>query len=391
LRGEHQLGRLLLNLTNLLVVDQYAGHTVSEQVLSGIKRATDDGVISNAQADRLLPYLVADKNAGAFFRDGGEGHLPAHSDTETPRFVRGFHDILITIGVIVVLSGLWGVASVFAVFPAIIVLAEILVRRQRLALPAVTLTVAMAIAVGGLNEFIYNHFVASLSRESIQVFLMLFLMPPFMAIFYWRYRVPLALAGLFLAGALLALVGIFIAVEQVTGSADVLTEYRLLSLMIFLIAALSLFALAMRYDLSDRYRVTRRSDIAFWLHLATAPALLYALLAFVFIRSGGSLFLEEGNGLYSSAALVVCVVVLLMLIGIIIDRRAFVTSGLVSLIATVVAVLRQGEISGGNATFAALFAVGVFVLVIGIGWSSLRRVIVAQLPSGLQEKLPPVI
>lgn len=381
----------MLNLTNLLVVDQYAGHTVSEQVLSGIKRATDDGVISNAQADRLLPYLVADKNAGAFFRDGGEGHLPAHSDTETPRFVRGFHDILITIGVVVVLLGLGGIGSVFALFPAIIVLAEILVRRQRLALPAVALTIATAVSIGAVNAALYDYFVSSIPREALQIFLMVLLFPPIMALFYWQYRVPLALAGLFVAAALLALTGIFVVMEQVTGSANVVSDYRLASLMIFLIAALSLFALAMRYDLSDRYRVTRRSDIAFWLHLATAPALLYALLAFVFIRSGGSLFLEEGNGLYSSAALVVCVVVLLMLIGIIIDRRAFVTSGLVSLIATVVAVLRQGEISGGNATFAALFAVGVFVLVIGIGWSSLRRVIVAQLPSGLQEKLPPVI
>ncbi|WP_313616530.1 hypothetical protein [Agrobacterium sp.] len=381
----------MLNLTNLLVVDQYAGHTVSEQVLSGIKRATDDGVISNAQADRLLPYLVADKNAGAFFRDGGEGHLPAHSDTETPRFVRGFHDILITIGVVVVLLGLGGIGSVFALFPAIIVLAEILVRRQRLALPAVALTIATAVSIGAVNAALYDYFVSSIPREALQIFLMVLLFPPIMALFYWRYRVPLALAGLFVVAALLALTGIFVVMEQVTGSANVVSDYRLASLMIFLIAALSLFALAMRYDLSDRYRVTRRSDIAFWLHLATAPALLYALLAFVFIRSGGSLFLEEGNGLYSSAALVVCVVVLLMLIGIIIDRRAFVTSGLVSLIATVVAVLRQGEISGGNATFAALFAVGVFVLVIGIGWSSLRRVIVAQLPSGLQEKLPPVI
>jgi hypothetical protein len=364
---------------------------VYEQVLSGLKQAASDGIISDAQADKLLPYLVAKPDVSTVFRDGGEADSPAHSDTETPRFVRGFHDILITIGVVVVLAGLWGVATVFAVLPAIIVLAEILVRRQRLALPAVTLTVATAIAMGGVNEYVYNAFVANIPGEAVQVFLMVFLLPPVMAIFYWRYRVPLALAGLFVAAALLALTGIFVVMEQITGSADVLVEYRLLSLMIFLIAALSLFALAMRYDLSDRYRVTRRSDIAFWLHLATAPALLYALLAFVFIGAGGSLFSAEESGLYGSAVLVICVVVMLMLIGIIIDRRAFVTSGLVSLIATVVAVLRQGEISGGNAVFVALLAVGVFVLIIGIGWSSLRRIVVAQLPVGLQEKLPPVI
>ncbi len=67
----------------------------------------------------------------------------AWSDTETPRFVRGFHDVLITIGVAVALGGLWGLAALYAVLPAIIVLSEILVRRQRLALLTVSLTIAL--------------------------------------------------------------------------------------------------------------------------------------------------------------------------------------------------------------------------------------------------------
>ncbi|MGO8388971.1 hypothetical protein ACC853_38235, partial [Rhizobium johnstonii] len=38
---------------------------------------------------------------------------------------------------------LWGLAALYAVLPAIIVLSEILVRRHRLALPAVILTIAL--------------------------------------------------------------------------------------------------------------------------------------------------------------------------------------------------------------------------------------------------------
>ena len=63
-------------------------------------------------------------------------------DTETPRFVRGFHDVLITIGIVILLAGIWGVSTVYGALPAILILAEVLVRRQRLALPAVALTVA---------------------------------------------------------------------------------------------------------------------------------------------------------------------------------------------------------------------------------------------------------
>lgn len=364
---------------------------MNDQVVSGLKQATSDGIISDTQADKLLPYLIERQSAGHVFRDGGDADMPAHSDTETPRFVRGFHDILITIGVVVVLSGLWGVATVFAVLPAIVVLAEILVRRQRLALPAVALTIATVVCVGGLNAFIYDDVLAGISRPAAKLFVILLPFIPILGAFYWRYKVPLALSGLFLNCAALALTGIFVLLEQVTGSQDVLLDYRFVSLAIIFAAALSLFALAMRYDLSDRHRVTRRSDIAFWLHLATAPALLYAMLAFIFMKRSGNMFWLSDNALYSSAALVVCVVALLMLIGIIIDRRAFVTSGLVSLIATAAAVLKEGEISGGNAVFVALLAVGIFVLVIGIGWSSLRRVIVRQLPVKLSEKLPPVV
>ena len=46
-----------------------------------------------------------------------------------------------------------------------------------------------------------------------------------------------------------------------------------------LVFAVALFSLAMQFDLADRLRVTRRSDVAFWLHLAAAPALLYAIFA----------------------------------------------------------------------------------------------------------------
>jgi hypothetical protein len=68
--------------------------------------------------------------------------------SEAPRFLRGFHDILITIGIVVLLLGLGTLVNFLVVLPAIIVLAEWFVRRQRLALPAFTLTIMLAVIVG---------------------------------------------------------------------------------------------------------------------------------------------------------------------------------------------------------------------------------------------------
>ncbi len=108
-----------------------------------LDEATREGIIPVQAAERLLPFLI-ERGVRADGQPVEQRAEPtAFSDTETPSFVRGFHDVLITIGIIVALAGLWGIASVFAVLPAIVVLAEILVRRQRPALPAVVLTVAL--------------------------------------------------------------------------------------------------------------------------------------------------------------------------------------------------------------------------------------------------------
>jgi hypothetical protein len=44
---------------------------------------------------------------------------------------------------------------------------------------------------------------------------------------------------------------------------------------------LRVFAAAMSFDLSDRDRMTRRSDCAFWLHLLAAPLIVHSLISLI--------------------------------------------------------------------------------------------------------------
>lgn len=363
--------------------------------MTGLKGALDGavakGLVEPAKRAALEAHLLAALPQLEDHRQLGadERSPPPVVETETPRFIRGFHDVLITLGLTVLLIGVGGLGAIIGLLPVVILLGEILVRRQRLALPAVALTIAMAIWAAVICQLIADDM--GWSGEGYLLLALRFLPFPLMMLaFYARYRIPVALAFVilsFFAVVFLALVGF---VEIGLRSANILTDHPSLVLMMGDGAALGLFAVAMTYDLSDPARQTRRSDIAFWLHLAAAPALLYAGIATLFLVSFGTLSEFGGKMQDISTPGVIGLVAILMLIGVIIDRRAFVTSGLVTLIVTVTTLLRNSAIEMDNVIFLALITVGVIVLTVGIGWQPLRRVVVGLLPPEMKAKLPPL-
>ncbi|WP_455270784.1 hypothetical protein [Rhizobium herbae] len=363
-------------------------------IRDALSSAADEGIITAAQAEKLVPYLLA-ADTGASEKSPAADPVSQADDallaeeSEQPRFVRGFHDILITIGVIVALVGLWGIGSLFAVLPAIVILAEILIRRQRLALPAVALTVALAHWTGMFALLV----VEVAAPEGLDILTnWLMVLPIFaavLAVFYWRYRVPLALATTLLALFLLATDIVLVLLAKVLGSADIIAEHTVLAASVFLISALGIFSAAMSYDIADPARKSRQSDVAFWLHLAAAPALLYAMLSFIFLRNISGEWWGDATS-PSDAVAVLAIVVVFMMIGLVIDRRAFVTSGLVSLGLAIWTILQRGGVDFSDYFSVTVLAVGVVVLMIGIFWQVLRRAIVSVLPAGITSRLHPV-
>ena len=364
---------------------------------TALEGAAGEGIISPDQAIRLLPYLT-ERNIGVgapAIRSGlsqpRETDLANPlEDSEAPRFIRGFHDVLITIGIIVLLAGLWGLTSFLGPLPAIIILAEILVRRQRLALPAVALTIALAQWII-IVSVVYLGPADDGRSLMVDWMVMTLPFPPLFALFYWRYRVPLSLAMLLFSLFALLLAAIFYIIGLATGVPNVVLAYPLLSICILFAGALGTFAVAMYFDLRDPQRVTRRSDVAFWLHLATAPALLYSanLLAFMLeFGNDSAVFTNIQNGSYVQAATIVVIVAIMMLIGLIIDRRAFVAAGLLSLGVAIGTILRQNNAGLDKVSFIVLMIVGLVVLVIGVGWPHLRRATVRLLPLSMQGRLP---
>ena len=359
-----------------------------------LQEARARGIISPDQHDQLLTLQRERYGTGAGRISGGYlAELNQRNDAdddaedsrarEMPRFVRGFHDIIITIGIIAVAGGAVMLFRLFALIPLSLVLAEIFVRRQRLALPAFTLTVTFMIGSFYLARWLLN----DLWPESG-------LTPPLainfvaLSLFYWRYRVPVALACLIVTG-LCVLLGLALTPVISSDSPSSVRSDLLWVGWLSLVFALLSFVIAMRFDMLDLARVTRRSDVAFWLHLVTAPALLFSLLLLIFVSSG----LWEFHGT-ANAVITIVIVVGMMLVGILIDRRAFVTSGLISLgVAVYYMLVHEGGLDErfqATALALSLVVVGLVVLSLGSCWRALRGLIIPSLPLALQAKLPPV-
>ncbi|CCM76610.1 hypothetical protein [Rhizobium mesoamericanum] len=351
-----------------------------------LDEAEREGLIPRQAAERLLPFLIAHGVRVDQLSSEAPPRSAPFSDTETPSFVRGFHDVLITIGIVVALAGLWGIASVYAMLPAILILAEILVRRQRLSLPAVVLTVGLAIwtAVVAARWLEETPSLIPIGGNVALQYTLAF--PVVLGLFYLLYRVPLALALTIMGATLIALQLILRAFGWLSGDPLFELNHPIILSIIAIASAVGLFALAMTFDLRDPLRRTVHSDVAFWLHLGASPALLYSVISLAGL-SGGTLAALQTVSFRTPV--VVVTVVALMLIGLIIDRRAFVTSGLLSLGFALYGIFRIGDGRVDTYIYITLLTVGAIVLIIGTGWMPLRRFVMGRLPAAMREKLPP--
>lgn len=354
------------------------------ELRSILDEAARQGLISSEAGGRLLPFLTERGVSVVKTQKAVAADERAWSDTETPRFVRGFHDVLITIGVIVALVGLWGLAPLYAVPVAIIVLSEILVRRQRLALPAVSLTVALFCWTFLLMSRVFTPWTSEIGADLTQ-FVAGF--PILLCVYYARYRVPLSLALTIMSTLALVLTLLLRLVQWLSGNPAFFVDHLGMLAAVAFVCALGLFATALYFDLGDRLRRTTRSDIAFWLHLGAAPALLYSTVSLLSFGEAGHIF--DLANMSARTPVVVATVAALMLIGLVIDRRAFVTSGLLSLGVAIFSVVRKGNATVDTYIFTTLIVVGAIVLIIGTGWMPLRRLVLRALPPAIANRLPP--
>jgi hypothetical protein len=290
-------------------------------------------------------------------------------DEENLRLVSGFNDIFVVIASALLL------ASVLAVFGseqrlsgilvAVVLswgLAEFFVRIRKMALPAIVLMLAFVGGSGMLvNRALDNLADSHLVWASVAALLA-------SALHWWRFRVPITIAA-GVAALLGILLGVLLAV--VPGAIDWIV------LPVFL-GGLLTFSIAMAWDISDRQRITRRADVAFWLHLLSAPLIVHPLFL---------LLVLSGDEALGRAILALLVYSGMVLISLLIDRRAFMVS---SLAYVLYALARLFDEQGGLDENLAITGVvlGSALLLLSGFWHRARTALLGWMPESLQRRLP---
>ncbi len=335
------------------------------------------------EAGVLTPAAVADFRAYA----AAQRSSPV-ADEEHFRLLTGFNDIFVSIATLLMLVALgWLGGQISPGIGAILTgaaswaLSEYFTLKRRMALPSIVLLVAFTMSGYFAVLFAFTWFSqpdmanplglgGALAGAGIAAYI------------HWRrFMVPITLALLSAAAVgsvLLLLLAAFPAVQPYQSP-------------LFLVGGVGVFALAMRWDISDLDRKTRRSDVAFWLHLAAAPMMVHPVFAMLGLANVGLIFLPRAGteplGL-GAAALAVAIYVGLAGVALAIDRRALLVSSLFYVLYALSTLFRAaGSLS---------FSLGLTALVIGSGllllsafWHRARMVMLNLVPAGLRRRLPP--
>ncbi len=335
---------------------------------------------SDEDLDAAVAAGVLSPEAAAAFRAHVEkARATPLVDEEHFRLVSSFNDIFVAIaGMLVVAAVGWIAESIAQGLLGIAVaatawgLAEFFTRKRRMALPSILFLLAF---VGGIFAALMPEFAAGIPEAGsfgfgMKVALAAAVTAGFAWLHWRRFRVPITVA----AGAA-ALIGVAVGLLL----ALVPDLFKWMNAILF-VAGIAVFVLAMHWDMADPLRLTRRADVAFWLHLLAAPLIVHP----VFTLFG----LLDREVEVAGALAVMGLYVVMAVMALIIDRRALMVSALIYVLTAISAVLEKFGAVGINVALTALL-IGSALLMLSAFWHASRGCVVRQLPGSWRQKLPP--
>jgi len=333
---------------------------------SDLEGAVAAGVIPQSTADAFRQHIAVSRVAPAV-------------DEESFRLLTGFNDIFVGIAIALLLTsiawlggwvktGLGGLGVAVAAWA----LAEYFTRVRRMALPSIILLLAF---IGGVAATMIGT-LADLNpdwsdRTDAIIGAGIALVTAGAAWLHWkRFMVPITVAAG--AAAIVAMIAALVMSIDPTAK-DLLFP-------VLFAGGLGTFALAMWWDGSDLTRTTRRSDVAFWLHLAAAPMIAHPVFHMLGVFEG-----EIGIG---QAVIVMALYIVFAFIALAIDRRALLVSSLAYVLYALSMLFRQAGAVELSMAFTA-FVIGSALLTLSAFWHPMRRAVIGML-GNLGNRLPPV-
>ncbi len=356
---------------------------------SDLESAVAGGALSAEQAAAFRNFVAA-------------SHQMPAVDEEHFRLLTGFNDIFVGIAAAILLAAVGmigyyvppniegdGPSPFMGLFVAVTAwgLAEFFTRKRRMALPSIILLLAF---VGGVFGTAMFGLVAGIGEQRLdtgqEAALVVSAAAAIAAVAAWlhwrRFRVPITVA-VGVAAAVALVLGL-IASTLVGGDPDTMTEaqwWQIKSILegVSLVLGIGTFLLAMWWDGSDPRRETRRSDVAFWLHLLAAPLIVHPVFSL--------LGLTEGAASPLDGVAVILLYVVLGLVALAIDRRALLVSALAYVLYALNSLFETYGVVELNVALTALI-IGSALLLLSAFWTNARRAVVKPLPDSLQGRLP---
>ncbi len=386
-----------------------------------LNMAVEQAVISSAQADSLK--LI-------------ESSLVKNRDFQTPdhekiRFISGFGDIFVFIGIMFFLGAsgyfLFDSKPVYTMWLVLTALSwsfsELILRRKNNSFLSTTLLIYFAFftflsssTILSNYSFIKNGYTSGIqfSKEEIEygvksvvdrskkpVFDKLEMQPdlhqaseeiidnPFnifnrditnlqtsiaafvtfllLCLHYLRFRVPITIAA---SSCALGIAVLFSIPHEFI---------RPLGRWLAFVFGLMFFTLAMLFDLNDLARKTRKADIAFWLYCLAVLSIFHFVLLGLFDWSD---YIDLSKALFIHS-----IFIILAMISLLIDRPVIIVSGLVY-----VGILfaKLFDYNSSNAIIpSSVLTLGIFTLFLSFGWHPLRALALRALPASIRLKLSP--
>jgi MFS family permease len=191
---------------------------------------------------------------------------------------------------------------------------------------------------------------------------------------HWRrFHVPITIAA---GAAAVAAIAIGLLVAALGESVE---QAQNLILGFVLMLGVGVFLFAMWWDSSDRARLTRRSDVAFWLHLLAAPMIAHPVFTLMGVTSG--------HPSLGEAFVVVLLYVAMGIAALAIDRRALLVSALAYVLYALQMLFREFGAVQLNIALTAL-VIGSALLLLSAFWHQARSAVVRPLPESLRDHLP---
>lgn len=333
-------------------------------------------------------------------------------DEENFRLITGFNDIFVAIAAAILLFAVGWIGQAIGqstglvltddgtdgpsfIGPALVAatawgLALFFTAKRRMALPSILLVFAFTLGVFGTVGILEGHAFWAMTGGDPEAYFrnnepaarttfaimgaIAFAVTAAAAWLHWKkFRVPVTVA----AGAA-AVVGILMAIiaSSITGTQ---LPFEKILLGFALLFGVGVFLVAMRWDGSDKARITRRSDVAFWLHLLAAPMIVHPIFSL--------LGLTDGHATIGEGLVVIAVYVALGIAALAIDRRALLVSALAYVLWALNDMFRQFGAVELNFALTAL-VIGSALLMLSAFWHQARSVVVRPLPEGLRDRLP---